>query len=241
MHPRFEQLYAATTNRLPPRIAARADLLRPVLRASSWGPLNGQQARRQVVRDLARAITFNRVVETGTYRGTSTEFFAAVFGSPVDTVEVDPRFFTYSSQRLAHEPCIRVQMRDSRSFLRELAGTSDRRNETVFFYLDAHWNEDLPLADELRIITGGWDRAVVMIDDFEVPGDAGYGFDDYGPGRALTESYLPASELGGWSVHYPSAPSSEETGALRGTCVLSSPALADVVSDVPGLRRSRVF
>jgi hypothetical protein len=32
------------------------------------------------------------------------------------------------------------------------------------FYLDAHWNEDLPLAE--------W--------------DSGYGYDDFGPGRTLT-------------------------------------------------------
>ena len=83
----------------------------------------------------------------------------------------------------------------------------------MFVYLDAHWNDDLPLVEELQIVSAGWPRAVIMIDDFQVPGDAGYGYDDWGPGRALTEDLLPATALAGWSLTYPSAASDYETGS----------------------------
>ena len=66
---------------------------------------------------------------------------------------------------------------------------------SYFVYLDAHWAEELPLAEELCIVASAWTRCVVMVDDFQVPGDSGYAYDDYGPGLALTEDYLPASIL----------------------------------------------
>jgi hypothetical protein len=69
-----------------------------------------------------------------------------------------------------------------------------------------------------------------MIDDFAVPGDPGYTYDDYGPGKALVEEYLP--DMPGWSLRYPSAASCEEPVANpRGCAVLLSPSLAHVELD----------
>jgi|GEM_PF-6874201 len=34
-------------------------------------------------------------------------------------------------------------------------------------------------------VVGWWKDSVVMIDDFEVPFDRGYGFENYGPGKRL--------------------------------------------------------
>lgn len=212
--------------RLPPEFASRLDQLRPKFAVSWGGPLNGQQGRRDLVRQIAKSMHFDRVIETGTHLGTSAAFFADVFGSPVHTVESEPRFFLYSQRRFKDRADIHVSQGDSREFLRTMRQAAD---ETVFFYLDAHWEEDLPLAEELRIIAADWTSAVVMIDDFEVPHDPGYAFDDYGPGRRLCVDYLPADALIGWSIFYPTVPSEVETGARRGCCVLVSPALADAV------------
>jgi hypothetical protein len=224
-----------------PGLAGRVDLLSPSLREPWGGPLNGQERRREIVRDLAKAIEFDRVLETGTYRGSSTRFFADVFGIPVETVENNRRFFVYSRSRLRRESRITVEFGDSRAFLRRLAALPSARTETVFVYLDAHWEDDLPLAEELRIVASTWTRCVVMIDDFGVPGDSGYGYDDsYGPEKSLVEAYLPVSALGGWWLSYPSATSEEETGQKQGCCVLASPALSEMAM-VPSLRRSRAF
>ena len=231
-----DSAYSKATKFLPPDLAGRIDLLRPSFRGSFGGPLNGQQRRCEIVRDLARAISFDRVIETGTYRGTSTEFFSAVMGTPIETVEANPRFLAYSSRRLAILPNVHVEPGDSRLFLQELAKRPGITNESVFVYLDAHWEGDLPLAEELQIIARSWTQAVVMIDDFQVPDDVGYAFDDYGTGRALTESYLPKEDLVGWRLCYPRAQSSDETGARRGCGVLVSPAMFEQVSGVASLR-----
>src|SRR3982750_1196586 len=82
-----KKLYRTVMGYLPGSIAGRIDLLRPSTRSGWGGPLNGQDHRRSMVRELATRYTFQRVVETGTFRGTGAEFFAAVFGVPVTTIE----------------------------------------------------------------------------------------------------------------------------------------------------------
>ena len=220
---------------IPPSVMGRLDLVRPSLRQSWGGPLNGQQERQTIVRQLASAITFDAVIETGTYRGTSTEFLSTVFRSPVETVEQNIRYYTYAKARLSSDSKIRVTLGDSRTFLHEVG--LRRSRQTIFVYLDAHWEEDLPLQQELEIIASTWARAIVMIDDFAVPDDEGYGYDDYGPGKALVEAALP--NLPAWTLHYPAAPSDRETGRRRGCCVLMSPELSAV--EVAALRISRVL
>jgi hypothetical protein len=96
-----------------------------------------------------------------------------------------------------------------------------RTASNLFIYLDAHWNADLPLADELDIVFNACPPAVVMVDDFQVPDDPGYGYDDYGPGQALTADYIaPAVEAFALMPFYPATPAAEERGARRGCVVL---------------------
>ena len=227
MHPILDKAYRGVTRYLPPKLAGRLDLLRPSYWASWGGPLNGQERRQEIVRELARELTFDRVIETGTYRGTTTEYLSALFGVPVATVEAHPRHFTYSTRRLAVNRHVTVEFGDSRPFLRRLAESPGTDAEAVFIYLDAHKEDDLPLAEELRVIAAAWPRAVVMIDDFQVPGDSGYAYGGYGPGKLLVEEVLPVEALQGWSLYYPIASSELETGSKSGCCVLFSPAMTD--------------
>ena len=93
---------------------------------------------------------------------------------------------------------------------------------TLFFYLDAHWNADLPLAEELEIVFARCPAAVVMVDDFQVPDDPGYGYDDYGPGKTLTPDYIaPMVASHDLAAFYPATPATEESGERRGCVVLA--------------------
>jgi hypothetical protein len=97
---------------------------------------------------------------------------------------------------------------------------------SLLAYLDAHWNEDLPLVEELDYVFGRCPTAVVMVDDFRVPDDPGYGYDNYGPGKALDQSYVaPAIAAHGLAVLYPVLRSTEETGQRRGCAVLANEAV----------------
>ena len=229
---RRERVVESVLSRLPEKWAAELDLHRPSLAASwGWGPLNGQAGRQRLVRDLARVVNFDLVIETGTFRGNSTVFFAHATGLPVHSVEANPRYFHYATRRLAPYPDVTVELGDSRPFLRRLA--ERHASSTPLIYLDAHWEDDLPLREEVEIVAKSWERAVVIIDDFEVTGDPGYTFDDYGPGRRLCLDYLAGTP---WPIYFPTLSSAEETGGRRGCAVIVAPSLVESVGTLSSLR-----
>jgi hypothetical protein len=189
-----------------------------------WGgPFNGQSARRALVQELIAAFHPVAIIETGTFHATTTEYLAQA-GLPVLTIEGNQRNFGFSLHRLWWRPNVTMRIGDSRAGLVSLLDGCLRRqrDENLFFYLDAHWNEDLPLADEIDIIFSRCPAAIVMIDDFEVPDDPDYGFDDYGGGNALNETYIaPQVQAHRLSLFYPSIRAENEDGAKRGCVVLA--------------------
>lgn len=204
-----------------------------------WGgPLNNQQLRQAIFKELLEHFQFSAIVETGTYRGTTTDFFHKVSALPVYTVEIQPRFYGFSAMRFWHDRDVVVRLNDSRAFLGELAAEPTFRGQQLFFYLDAHWESDLPLAEEIDIIFRHWPDAVIMIDDFQVPFDDGYQYDDYGEDASLTPAYLDRKLDLPVERFFPSASSEAETGAKRGSIVLSySAATTDRLKTLTTLRQ----
>lgn len=205
-------------------LAGMVDYYRfPEKRAGWGGPFNGQKSRQALFRELQGTTRPAMLVETGTHLGTTAEYLAG-FKRPVFTVEGEARNYGFSRMRLRRLGNVTLVHGDSRVFLRKLLAGSGllRPDDALFAYLDAHWNEDLPLAEELDIVFSSCPKAIAMIDDFEVPGDPGYGFDDYGPGKALTLSYVaPALARFGLAAYVPACRASKETGARRGCAVLA--------------------
>jgi hypothetical protein len=190
---------------------------------ANFGPLNGQPFRQNLFRDMVERFRPVAIVETGTYRGTTTKFMAGL-GLPVFSVEESLRNFGFARIRLWGHRNVKLFVGDSCDALCSWFNgpLRDMASRTLFFYLDAHWNEDLPLAEELDIVFRCCTQAVVMIDDFQVPHDKGYGYDDYGPGKALTPDYLTnAITEHGLCAFYPSTPSAQEGGWRRGCVVLA--------------------
>lgn len=224
---------------VPPRwLAAFEYYMRPGLRDIWKGPFNGQHIRQQIFRDLMRAFEFQAVVETGTFRGSTTEFMASESAKPLFTVESNPLYFHYARLRLRGHPNVRMYPGDSRSQLAALARNPAVPRQNVFFYLDAHWEADLPLLDEVELIFSNWRDPVIMVDDFQVPDDTGYKFDDYGDGKRLCLDYLAKSTMP-WTAFFPSAPASAESGSRRGCAVLSDARTASRLSTISSLRPYR--
>jgi hypothetical protein len=219
---------------LPPRLTFLLSL-RSSARQSWGGPFNGQLRRQEMVAHLLRTLPFRAVVETGTYRGETTAFLRKVSGLPVFSVERNRYFFGIARRRFGDDPGVQVVLSDSRHALRSWAGDEQLAGPTLF-YLDAHWSEDVPLRDELSIIHQGWTDWVAIVDDFKVPDDPGYGYDQYRE-VSLELDYLRLDRLAPIRVFWPSARSESETGARRGCAVLVpiGPLVAKV-SEVPHLR-----
>ncbi len=191
------------------------------LRQKLGGSFNGQDARKRLVSQILDELTPAAIIETGTYRGGTTQYLSQVQSAPIYSIESEPRFHYYARLRLRDSDNVELFLGDSRSGLRELAARPDLRDARLFFYLDAHWYDDLPLLGEMQIIADSWKEWVVLVDDFCVPGDDGYGFDDYGPDKRLSVDCLGDFSAFGAQAWFPAIPSSEESGLRRGSILLA--------------------
>jgi predicted O-methyltransferase YrrM len=153
--------------------AADIELLSSEIQNCWGGPFNGQEGRLAIIQELLEAVVPAAVVETGTYRGISTHWLAQHFAGPIWSCEAEDLYFLQAERRLKGCRSVFLELSDSRPFLKRLVLTLTPDHPT-FFYLDAHWKQDLPLRDELAIIFASQPKAVVMVDDFRIPQDAGY-------------------------------------------------------------------
>jgi hypothetical protein len=225
-----------------PRLHGTIDYFRFPERRDPWGgPFNGQYKRRELFLSLIPACRPAAIVETGTHVGASTEFMAEVSKLPVYSVEADARSFGFAKMRLRKHRKVQLFLGDSRIFLRNFIASDGARylGRPLLFYLDAHWGEDLPLSEELEIIFASFSQAIVIIDDFQVPYDSGYGYDDYGAGKTLNGEYI-APQVKRFQIveFYPATPSSVESSIRRGCVLLAQdPGIIDALSQVPLLRK----
>ncbi len=196
--------------------AAEIDLLNDGNKRSWGGPFNGQASRTSIMEAILDKCLIENVVETGTFRGTTTEFLACMVTGRVYSCESEPRYFLYSRRRLEPLGNVEIHLADSRAFLQALLSRDSVRQARTLFYLDAHWSIDLPLASEVEIILKSHSASIVAIDDFEVPFDRDCGFDDYGPDKRLWLPILSAFRDAIPNFYVPSMAAAEETGAKRG-------------------------
>ncbi|MGQ0457386.1 MAG: hypothetical protein ACT4OU_10025 [Hyphomicrobium sp.] len=201
--------------------------------------MNGSTARLEAVRWIIENCGIEQIIETGTFRGTTTEWFAQ-FDLPVLTAEINPRFATFSERRLSRHKNVTVCRGSSVELLKSWLSRDDVARRRTLFYLDAHWLESLPLREELDLIVDGCPSWIVVIDDFKVPGDLGYRYDDYGPGKVLDLEFVSKSKAGGAAAFLPTVASRWETGSnKRGFVVLvGNDELSRVISKQALLRRS---
>ncbi len=200
------------TIRIIQQIIGIIDYIRSPDRGAGWGPFNGQTARQALFVDILAKMQPHAIVETGTFLGVTTELMSQT-GLPVFTIESHPRNYGFARARFWRKRNVTLLFGDSRKGLQKLfdAALHPLSGLRVFCYLDAHWDNDLPLAEEIDIVFTRCPLAVVMIDDFEVPSDTGYGYDDYGPGKALISDYIrPAISAHQLQAFFPSTPSAAD-------------------------------
>jgi hypothetical protein len=139
-------------------------------------PFNSDPAIEALVKTLHAEFQFERFVETGTYHGFTTKWFAKTFpDKEIHTVESNKLSYDAAQRQLKEHTNIVSYFGDSPVVLKEILQT----NKKTFFYLDAHWAEAWPLRQELEEIAGLCkDNCCIMIDDFKVP-NRPFHFDTY--------------------------------------------------------------
>lgn len=193
-------------------------------------PVNGQTRRRALFDDLLAAYSPDLIFEAGTFVGRTTQYFSDSASDETKIVSCDTQdvFIGRAALRLQNRG-IDFRNQGSEDLLPELGAAYPSKR--CFFYLDAHWDEHLPLREEIEAIHG-FDSAIVAIDDFRVEGQPGFGYDDYsGRGSgALTLEWLGADRLKPFKIWFPSYTPEEDGGGKRGLVVLTLGSRADEVA-----------
>lgn len=198
------------------------DFVKPPPREAWQGPFNKQHGRQAIFNALLAACRFRALIETGTFRGDTTQYMHATSGLRVYSAELYPRFYWATRLTLRGVKGIELFQMDSVSFLHHLKDRQLVPDAGLFFYLDAHWYRTLPARDEAEFIFATWPDSVVMVDDFKVPGDDGYRYDDYKDAGVLSAELITKSpSLRDVRLWFPAMPSHEESGAVRGSVVLT--------------------
>jgi hypothetical protein len=200
-------------------------------------PFNGQTYRQQIFLEIIRKLNPLSIIETGTFRGTSTIYMHLSSNLPIHTIEVDRRYYTYSKKRFKDYPQIKIYYSNSVEALNNLINNKELVGARLFFYLDAHWDWYLPLEDELKIIFNNWINSIVMVDDFQVPDDPGYGYDNYSNGKALDINLLNSVSELQLGIFLPKEKGIFETGARKGSIILAkSPEIINKLKSFDTLR-----
>jgi len=180
----------------------RAPRLRRMARLKAL-PFNGDRIILEAMRSLIGCgVSF--FVETGTYLGHSSGYIAGEYPElKVFTIENNDNYFDASSRVLKRYPNIRTVRGDSAEEIKKIIG-SELRDAQALFFLDAHWHDFFPLPEEIRSISAGTSKAIILIHDFQVPGRDEFGFDVY-QGKAIGMDVLldNLNKAGKYSIFLP--------------------------------------
>src|SRR5437879_4525370 len=108
----MNNIYARISNRLPGRLSAALDwhLLVKSGRLINPPPFNGQDGRIEIVKQILQLLEPKGIIESGTFRGSTTIFLQHISGLQVYTVEAEPRYFHYAKRRFKQEHRIQNEL-----------------------------------------------------------------------------------------------------------------------------------
>lgn len=164
----------------------------------------------------------NWVIETGTYLGGTTKRLASMC-EMVSTTEINDGFYLRAKNHLRDIENVTMFYGDSVAVLPQILKVTLDKN--ILFFLDDHWEKNLPLLAELEIINefrGKHGNIVIAVHDFKVPGRSDLGFDTYGK-VSLEWDYIKEGiekiyGKDGYSIEY----NDQAAGAMRGIIYITA-------------------
>jgi len=180
---------ASATMRLTTPLKAFRVLVRSDIR-----PFYDDKRLQQLVLELLGRYGIWASFETGTFRGDTVKWVAErAPGVACWTVEKNYLYYLYAKMRTMRANIVLLHddsRRALKKYLRQLP-------TPVMFWLDAHWEKELPLKYELGIMRDSGTLSVVLIDDFRHPRmDLGYDcYNQVEIGAGLVKSVLPDVQI----------------------------------------------
>jgi len=199
------------------------DHIHPAVYMDDWSslPFNGQVRRMSMIAALSRSIDASAVIETGTFKGSSTPYLAGLFKCKTYTIEINEFYASCAERRfkLNHKNLdIELRIGDSATEISKVLEEISS-NETVAAYLDAHWLSAIPTRQEIESLINWGGRWIAIIDDFQIEHDFGYKYDSYGD-VVIGLPLIPNNDsLEVWLTH---EESHLETGVRSGTAYIFS-------------------
>jgi len=172
----------------PPKPAAS-----PQVRKSTV-PFNADPECATYVQNLLTQLGINKAVETGTFHGTTTQWFARHIAR-VHTIEISPHYRNIAMKFFKNEcPNITFHLGNSPDVLKKVILPKITPKHRVVYYLDAHWNQYWPILDELNAIANSKSKnnCLIIIDDFQIPNHPKVPFDRY-KGQPLNYTYIKSA------------------------------------------------
>lgn len=133
-------------------------------------PFNSDVHLEEEMKKIINAFGVELVIETGTYKGASTNWFAKNVDK-VCTCELNAKYFNEALSYLTAEGHDNFSIFKGNSpeglemFLEENIG------KNILVFLDAHWYNYCPLMDELEVIENSDQKPILVIHDFKVEGE----------------------------------------------------------------------
>ncbi len=166
---------------------------------------------------LIKKFGVKTLVETGTYRGHTTQEFSKMVPT-VFTIELNEKYYAEAVRGFAKfRNIISIRGSSHLEMKKIIEGFYGKFVQPALFYLDAHWYKYNPLLDELKVIANyGLKNCLIAIHDFKVPGK-NFGFDKFSDGTEYTFEFIKKSVeniygIGGYEYHY----NEKANGANRG-------------------------
>lgn len=139
---------------------------------------------------LIQQFNIDTIVETGTYKGWSTNILAQT-KKKVITIEVNEELYNHAKKFNSEHENVTFYLGSSQKVIDDVI--ESQSSSKILFFLDAHWGEYWPLLDELKVIhKKNINSPIIIIHDFFVPdenGKAKFGYDKYGD-RILNYEYV---------------------------------------------------
>jgi hypothetical protein len=178
---------------------------------SDWAAFSRDDLVAREIRGYHLRHRFRCALETGTWKGHTTVTLARMFPKVV-TIEIDRERFEANKPRMGQFPNVTALHGHSPDVLVGLVADLEY---PLFAFLDAHWEENWPLRDELKILLSVRRPKLIMIHDFKVPG-RDFGYDRYGKNECSLDyvgDLLPHEECR-YRFNGYVAPQSERRGVI---------------------------